>query len=143
MTPKVAAAILLAIESRLLRRVSAPAPREAACKQEDKPKVSEHHSSAQDHGSGIGSIGAHDVASDVTTAGLEESIFLQHDHHDGRQSRQDINTYASDVAAGNDARTTDKSSADVGDDRAIQVGHDHHIELLGTSNKLHGPNTMR
>lgn len=114
----------------------------ATCKK-NGPKVSEHHSSAQDHGSGVGGVGAHDVAGDVTTARLEEGVFLQHDDHDGRQSRQDIKTYASNVAARDDTRATDESGTDVGDDRTIQVGHDHHIELLGTSNKLHGPDTTR
>ena len=52
-------------------------------------------------------------------------------------------TYASDVATRNNARSANESSADVGDDRTIQVGHDHHIELLGTSNKLHGPIATR
>ena len=115
----------------------------ATCKKNNGPKVSEHHSSAQDHGSGVGGVGAHDVAGDVTTAGLEESVFLRHDDHDGRQSRQDIKTYASNVAARDDTRTANESGADVRDDGTIQVGHDHHVELLRTSHKLHGPDTTR
>lgn len=42
------------------------------------------------------------------------------------------------VATGNNTRPTDEGSADVGDDGAVQVGHDHDIELLRLGDELHG-----
>lgn len=46
-------------------------------------------------------------------------------------------TYRSDVTSWNNARTTDEGGADVGDNRTVQVGHHHDVELLGLSDQLH------
>ena len=40
------------------------------------PKVPEHHGGRKDHGSRVSPIGSHDIASDVSAAGLEKSVFL-------------------------------------------------------------------
>ena len=45
--------------------------------------------------------------------------------------------YASDVTPRDDTRSTNQSGADVRDDRAVQVWHDHYVELPGTSHELH------
>ena len=45
--------------------------------------------------------------------------------------------FAAHVAAGDDTGAADKAGADVGEDTAIQVGHDHDVELLGFRDALH------
>lgn len=44
---------------------------------------------------------------------------------------------SSDVGTGNDTRSTDEGGSNVRDDRSVEVGHDHNIELLGSVDELH------
>jgi hypothetical protein len=81
--------------------------------------VAQHHGGRQDQGSGVGLVLALDVKTDVTAAGLEEGDVAAH------------------VASGNDTGATDETSADVGEDASVQVGHDHDVELLGARDALH------
>ena len=46
--------------------------------------------------------------------------------------------YPSDVAAGHNARPSNKSGTDVGDDGTIKVWHYHDIKLTRTRDELHG-----
>lgn len=85
-----------------------------------KTKVAEQHGAGEDQSAGVGLVLALDVETDVTAAGLEDSDITAH------------------VAAGDDTGTTDKSGSDVGEDTAVQVRHDHDIELLGAGDSLHG-----
>ena len=58
-------------------RVASDAAREIARLREGGvPKVPEHHGRAQDHGGWVGTVGAHNVLGDMTTARLEERVFL-------------------------------------------------------------------
>ena len=43
-----------------------------------------------------------------------------------------------DVAAWHDARASNERGTDVGDDRAIEIGHNHDVELVGARDQLHG-----
>jgi hypothetical protein len=81
--------------------------------------VTEHHGRAEDHRSRVGLVGVHDVLGNVTASRLEEGVV------------------AADVAAGDDARAADERSADVRHDRAVQVRHDHNVELLRLRDELH------
>lgn len=83
-------------------------------------EVAEEHGAAEEEGSGVGLVLALDVETDVPAAGLEDG---------------DITTH---IAAGDNTRATDKSSGNVGKNTAIQVGHDHDVELLGLADALHG-----
>lgn len=80
MTPKVAEAIVLAMESRLkdvlVRNHSFVHQFLFAL-----PEMSEHHGSAEDHRGGVSSVGAHDIAGDVTATGLEQCVFLRKHQH--------------------------------------------------------------
>src|SRR6266480_762028 len=62
---------------------------------------------------------AFDVKADVTASGFEDCDFPTH------------------IATRNDARTSDEASANVGQDAAVQVGHDHDVELLWSRYALH------
>lgn len=53
-------------------------------------EVAQHHGSGENHGGGVGLVGAHNVLTDVPTSGLEEGVF------------------ATKVAAGDDTGTTDE-----------------------------------
>ena len=57
----------------------------------------------------------------IKTHGLKDGIFVANVH------------------ARNEARPTDKSAGNVGDDVAVQVGHEQNasVELLGAADKLH------
>lgn len=85
-----------------------------------KTEVTEEHGSREKKSSGVGLVLALNVETDVTATRLEDSNVAAH------------------VAARDDTGTTDKSSADVGEDATVQVGHDHDVELLGSGNSLHG-----
>jgi hypothetical protein len=82
--------------------------------------MTQHHGCTEDHGSGVGLVGAHDVGRNVTASRLEESVVT------------------ADVAARDDTGATDEGSADVRHDGTVKVGHDHDIELLRLGNELHG-----
>ena len=75
--------------------------------------VTEHHSGGQDQSSGVGLVLALDVETDVTASRLENGDVAAH------------------VATGDDTRTTNETSTDVGKDTSVQIGHDHDVELLG------------
>lgn len=83
-------------------------------------EVAEHHAAGEDEGGGVGLVLALDVEADVAAAGLEDGDLAAH------------------VAAGDDAGAADEAGADVGQDAAVQVGHDHDVELLGAADALHG-----
>lgn len=40
------------------------------------PKMSQHHSGAQDHGRRVGSVSAHEVFSNMSATGFEQRVFL-------------------------------------------------------------------
>ena len=40
------------------------------------PKVSEHHSCTKNHGSGVGTVGSHNIRCYMTTARFKKCIFL-------------------------------------------------------------------
>ena len=71
-TPNVAAAMLLAMWSRLTCYEQNPGAHGVV----DLPKVTEHHGRAEDHGGRISGVGAHDVAGDMTASRLEQGVFL-------------------------------------------------------------------
>lgn len=82
-------------------------------------EVAQHHATAEEEGGRVCLILALDVKTDVAAAGLEDGDIPPH------------------VTPGHDARTPDESSANVGQDAAIQVGHDHDVELLRPRDTLH------
>lgn len=41
------------------------------------PKVPEHHRGRKDHGGRVSPIGPHDIASDMSAAGLEKCVLLK------------------------------------------------------------------
>lgn len=82
--------------------------------------MTEKHRTGQDHGTGVSLVLALDVQTNVTAPRLENSSVATH------------------VAAGNQTGATDKSGADVGENATVQVRHDHHVELLGPGDGLHG-----
>jgi len=82
--------------------------------------VSKKHRAGEDQSSRVGLVLALDVEADVTASRLENCDFTSH------------------VASWNNTRATDKTSADIGEDTSVQVGHDHDIELLGPGDTLHG-----
>ena len=47
-------------------------------------------------------------------------------------------TYRSDVTPWDDARSTDESGTNIGNNGTVEVGHDHDVELLGLGDQLHG-----
>ena len=85
-----------------------------------KPQVPEEHGAAQEEGGGVGLILALDVEADVAAAGLEDGDVTAH------------------VAAGHHAGAANKRGGNVGQNAAVQVGHDHDVELLGPADALHG-----
>ena len=84
-----------------------------------KTKVTQHHAAGEDESGGVGLVLALDVKTDVTAAGLEDGNLTTH------------------VATGNDTGAADETSADVGENATVKVGHDHDVELLGTADTLH------
>lgn len=98
----------------------------------------EHHGGRKDHSGRIGPVCSHDIASDMPASWLKKSIFLERaDHFSAVTVHVWVRTYRSHVAPWDDARSTDKGGANVGNDRAIEVGHDHDVELLRLSDQLH------
>jgi hypothetical protein len=85
-----------------------------------KTNVTQHHSSGQDQSSGVGLVLALDVKTDVTASRLKDGDVAAH------------------VASGNDSRSSDKASSNVGENTSVQVGHDHNVELLRPRDTLHG-----
>ena len=81
--------------------------------------MAEKHGAAEEESGRVGLVLALDIETDVSAAGLEDGNVAAH------------------VAAGNDTGTTDESSSNVGEDTAVEVGHDHDVELLGTADALH------
>jgi len=84
-----------------------------------KTEVTQHHAAGEDESGGVGLVLALDVKTDVTAAGLEDGDLTTH------------------VATGNDTGATDETSADVGENATVKVGHDHDVELLRTADTLH------
>lgn len=84
-----------------------------------KTNVSQHHGGGKDQSSGVGLVLALDVKTDVAASGLKDSDVAAH------------------VASWNNSGATDETSADVGEDTSVQVGHDHHVELLWPRDTLH------
>ena len=74
MTSNVARPMLFAMWSRLGTTKGSDAER--ARSRGALPEMPEHHRGGEDHGGGVGAVGAHDVLRDVTTTRLEERIFL-------------------------------------------------------------------
>lgn len=85
-----------------------------------KTNVSQHHGSRQDQSGRVSLILALDVETNVTASRLENSHVAAH------------------VASGDDTRATNETSANVGEDTSVQVGHDHDVELLWPGDTLHG-----
>lgn len=83
-------------------------------------QVAQQHAAREDQGRGVGLVLALDVEADVAAAGLEDGHVAAH------------------VAAGDDAGAADEGGANVGQDAAVQVGHDHDVKLLGARDGLHG-----
>jgi hypothetical protein len=83
-------------------------------------QMSEEHGARKQHGGRIGLILSLDIEADVSTSGLKHGDIAAH------------------VAAGDDAGPADEGGADVGQDAAVEVGHDHDVELLGAGDGLHG-----
>lgn len=83
-------------------------------------EVAQEHAARQNHGRGVGLVLALNVEADVTAAGLKDGHLAAH------------------VAAGDDAGPADEGGANVGEDAAVQVGHDHDVKLLGAGDGLHG-----
>ena len=83
-------------------------------------EVSQKHGSREDQSAGVGLVLALDVETDVTASGLEDGDVAAH------------------VAARDNTRATDETSADVGENTSVQVGHDEDVELLGSRDALHG-----
>jgi hypothetical protein len=47
----------------------------------DLPKVPEHHGCGKDHGGRVSPVGSHDIASDMSAAGLKKSVLLNMSTH--------------------------------------------------------------
>lgn len=84
-----------------------------------KAEVTEKHGTAEEESGGVGLALALDIKTNVSAAGFEDGNVAAH------------------VAAGNDTGTTNESSSNVGENAAVEVGHDHNVELLGTADALH------
>ena len=82
-------------------------------------QVAQQHGSGEKHGGWIGLILAFDVKTHVSASGLEYGYIGAH------------------VASWHDPWSADECRTDIGKDAAVQVGHDHDIELLGSGNRLH------
>lgn len=83
-------------------------------------QMTKHHCSRQDHSSRVRHVFTHDILGDVSAARLEDSVV------------------SANVATRNDTWTADEGSTDVGDNSAVQIGHDHDVELLRLRYQLHG-----
>lgn len=82
-------------------------------------EVAQEHGAAEQEGGGVGLVLALDVEADVAAAGLKDGDVAAH------------------VAAGDDAGAADEGGGNVGQDAAVQVGHDHDVKLLGLADALH------
>jgi hypothetical protein len=85
-----------------------------------KTDVSQHHSSGQDKSGGVSLVLTLDVETDVTASRLEDGDVTAH------------------VASRDNTRSTDQTSANVGQDTSVQVRHHHDVELLWPRDALHG-----
>lgn len=83
-------------------------------------KVSKEHRARENHRAGVSLVLALDVKTNVTATGLENGNITAH------------------VATRDQTGATDESSTDVGKDTTVEVGHDHHVKLLGPRHGLHG-----
>ena len=83
-------------------------------------EVAEEHAARQNQSSRVGLVLTLDVETDVTAARLENGNLTAH------------------VAAGDDARATDESGTNVGQNTTVQVRHDHNVKLLRAGDSLHG-----
>eukprot|EP01137_Pigoraptor_chileana_P032186 Opistho-2@21176 len=81
--------------------------------------MTQHERRRKDHRRRIGNVLSLDVCGGVACARLKNGKLV------------------ANVDARNDARATNKPRADIADNVAIQVGHDHHIELIGIGHELH------
>lgn len=82
-------------------------------------EVTKHHASAQKQGRRIGLVLALDIETNMSASRLEHGNFPTH------------------VATWDDSRSTDESSADVGENATVQVWRDHDVELLWARHALH------
>lgn len=82
--------------------------------------MSQHHGGRQDHGSGVGSVAALNVQSDVSATRLEDGVL------------------SSQGGSGHHTRTSDQTSTNVRQNGSVQVGGHQHIKLLGVRHGLHG-----
>ena len=122
-TSNVARPMLFAMWSRLGTTKGSDAER--ARSRGALPEMPEHHRGGEDHGGGVGAVGAHDVLRDVTTARLEQRVFLHKKRQRGRRAHEKRKAHTTDVAPRDDAGSADEGGANVGHDGAVQVGHDH------------------
>jgi len=84
-----------------------------------KIKMSQHHGSTQNHRSRVRLIRSHNITGNVASTGLEKRVF------------------ATDVATGHNTGSTGEGGADIGYDSAVEVGHDHYVELCRFGDELH------
>lgn len=82
-------------------------------------EMPQHHASGEDERSWVGLVLTSDIKTDVTASGLEDSDFAAH------------------VAAGYDTWAADEAGTNVGQDRSVEVWHDHDVELLWSADALH------
>ena len=82
-------------------------------------EMSQHHAAGEQKSGWVGLVFALDVETYVSAPGLEDGDFAAH------------------IAAWYDACTANEAGTDVGEDAAVEVGHDHHVELLGSAHALH------
>ena len=72
--------------------------------------VSEHHDTGEEEGGGVGQVLAGNVGGCAVDCLKDGAV-------------------CADVAAGGETQTTDETSAQVGEDVTIQIGHHQHIVL--------------
>jgi hypothetical protein len=82
-------------------------------------EMSEQHAAGQEHSSRVSLVLALDVKTDVTATGLKDGNLTTH------------------VATRDNTGTTNKGSANVGQDTTVKVRHDHNVELLRARDSLH------
>jgi hypothetical protein len=80
----------------------------------------QHHRSAQYHRRRVRRIGTHDIFPDMPASRFEQGVFT------------------TNVATWYDTWSTDECCTDVGNDVAVEVWHDHYVELLRFGDELHG-----
>jgi hypothetical protein len=103
------------------------------------PEMSEHHGCWKNHRGRVGAVLSHDVFGNVATSRLEECIILFMEKSMSRDDKKiRWRAYTADVAARDYTRTADESGTDIRYNRAVQIRHDHNVELLRFCNKLHG-----